>query len=795
MLPGRNQSQQRHSKWDEVKRLAADFQRAQLSSTVQRLSERNCVEIITKLVELQLLDVIFTNDGKEYITPQQLIREIRDELYVHGGRVNMVELSKVLNVDLSQVTARSAEIEKSDHSISLVLGQLVDRSYLTRLAQEVNERLTQHGQVTVGDLALHYDLPGDFLQSVVEKQLGKIIHGKQDKSDSRVFFTESFVARNTACIRGALAACTQPTSVATLLGHMDVPERMFFGIVDSLMQNKQIAGTVTGRQISSSIYVPTVYSKSQSDWVNSFYRQNGYFEYDALTRLGISEPKTFVSKHFPGEKLLLLNSCAVGKQLFDQVEASVEEAVATGSWIDIMPILPSVFGPDDAEEILSNVLKGSPTSGPIVHVFCSTIVVTESFLTTLVKSLEPVMQTKAQEAVSSGAYLHAQAESRLQARSPIDQEDPGGKLDRREERRKKAVGGKGGGGTQGRETKTKSTKKKHQRGKAAADDSDDDEVAVKRKGSKLSGGRLEFMTISEIEGILSHEESFKNEEMDELVQEIAISLHPKVNRTAMAVAQTLFESTMSQQAHSRRKTHGELQDKLNVLVTNTRLFEKGLRQFDIKDTQQQLAKYLLKTLGAEIAAEIFSYVAAEHMVQCDQDKEVTAEASAVLLQLDCDPLMKLHKSLNGSSIDEFVSCVEAALGPGICDMILRKLDKKKERPLLHAHKQALLQQLCTASDPALVLHLACLVLFETITQTMLHASGRFVSSILTFLQSHLPPETFTTLRFYHDLVLKLLSAGAGDESITEIQSSLEARMADVKELATVFRKNSISEKS
>jgi len=50
-----------------------------------RLTERNCVEIINKLLELKLLDVVFTTDGKEYVTPKQLIREISDELYVHGG--------------------------------------------------------------------------------------------------------------------------------------------------------------------------------------------------------------------------------------------------------------------------------------------------------------------------------------------------------------------------------------------------------------------------------------------------------------------------------------------------------------------------------------------------------------------------------------------------------------------------------------------------------------------------------------------------------------------------------------
>lgn len=69
-----------------------------------RLSERNCVEIVTLLLEKKLLEVIFTNDGKEYITPSHLEREIQDELYDKGGRVNLVEVSKSLNMDLSRVS-------------------------------------------------------------------------------------------------------------------------------------------------------------------------------------------------------------------------------------------------------------------------------------------------------------------------------------------------------------------------------------------------------------------------------------------------------------------------------------------------------------------------------------------------------------------------------------------------------------------------------------------------------------------------------------------------------------------
>lgn len=70
-----------------------------------------------------------------------------------------------------------------------------------------------------------------------------------------------------------------------------------------------------------------------------------------------------------------------------------------------------------------------------------------------------------------------------------------------------------------------------------------------------------------------------------------------------------------------------------------------------------------------------------------------------------------------------------------------------------AHKQALLSEMDGLEEPAAVLHLASLVLFQTVTQSMLHASGKFVSSILAFLEPHLPPDTFSHLREFHGKLL------------------------------------------
>lgn len=63
---------------------------------------------------------------------------------------------------------------------------------------------------------------------VVEKNLGKSIHGKQDKSDSRIFYTEAFVERNMCILRGALRAITQPIQVNVLASLTELQDRDFF---------------------------------------------------------------------------------------------------------------------------------------------------------------------------------------------------------------------------------------------------------------------------------------------------------------------------------------------------------------------------------------------------------------------------------------------------------------------------------------------------------------------------------------------------------------------------------------
>lgn len=421
--------------------------------------------------------------------------------------------------------------------------------------------------------------------------------------------------------------------------------------------------------------------KSQLEWVKNFFTQNGYLEYNALNHIGISSPLKFIEKNFPDFNVFKLDSCAVGQLIFDQVEAAIEDVISTATFVNILPILPAVADEKDAELILNQIIKKKSFHN--LHVFISSVVVTDQYLRNIIKIFDQKIEEKAQKCVSSGAYFKfITSQEKGNSRNNLDDEKFETKADKKEERRKKAAEGKGGGGTQGRETKTRSTKKKYGKNIQNDDDSDDNS---KRKAKTE---KLEIIELKDVIEILSKVELLEEEDSEELIEEIANYLFPKLHKASLEAAKVIYESTIAATNQDRRKKYNELQEKLNDLVLKVRLFEKGYKQFSSQEVQQQLSKYLLKSICTDVANEIFAYI-----VQDDgkfEGKEMTNELRAKILNsLPNDqkgPLNTLNKSLGSSSVEDFLNIIDEVVGPGFCDILLKKPDKKKERweKYLHA---------------------------------------------------------------------------------------------------------------
>lgn len=154
----------------------------------------------------------------------------------------------------------------------------------------------------------------------------------------------------------------------------------------------------------------------------------------------------------------------------------------------------------------------------------------------------------------------------------------------------------------------------------------------------------------------------------------------QLNKQALALAQTMYEATLQNNLQSRRQTHASLQEKLNNLMTDIRLYEKGLKLFPA-DVQQQLQKYLLRSLGTDVCNELCLYAAQECNLNYQEVVELSADQRLKIIQeVESDyktALLALNKTLSGSSLEEFFTAAENALQS--CSMILKKVDKKKDR--------------------------------------------------------------------------------------------------------------------
>lgn len=130
--------------------------------------------------------------------------------------------------------------------------------------------------------------------------------------------------------------------------------------------------------------------------------------------------------------------------------------------------------------------------------------------------------------------------------------------------------------------------------------------------------------------------------------------HSQLNQVALAKAQELYEATPQT---NRRQTHAAIQERVNTLLSDIRLYEKGLKLFP-SDTQTQLVKYLLKSLGNDICNELTLYVAAECSLSVkttnlnvDQRIKLIQECGKlinILLRIDitlsCDSNLQMHSS-------------------------------------------------------------------------------------------------------------------------------------------------------
>ncbi|KAK9802703.1 hypothetical protein WJX73_008997 [Symbiochloris irregularis] len=769
--------------------LQAALQEVQKEKSSARLSERNVVELITKLQDLGLLSeaLLHSVTGREYLTEARLREEVGDALHQSGGRLALVDLPTLLGVDFVHCERAAAQAVEDDPDLLHIGGELITAAHLEGLAREANQLLQESGVVAIGELAQLYKLSTELMQGLVEEKLGSLIQGRLH---SGIIFTEAYVGRVKCQLRGALRGALRPVQMQQL--HRTLGLQVSAGLagrgaptsalVEELVREQALQGSL---RAGGEVWVPAAHLRAQQDAVLTFFNQNQYIEYSMLSKLGVVDNQLeYIYPLVP--EGFALQSAFVDAALLERVEAAASDALVDSSWVDVHPLLPPALNSQDAAlllaecETVEGLGKGGAKRAAEGQVLSATCLVSAEF--------QAALEEKACNAARS---LAAEAlEDRKRASTAASTSAP--------------------------EPSSHSTGKGATAAAEAADDSDDDwgpsgkGSARKKKGSKRKGGAPGKTKASSSSTAAAprqrgqaqqaehsrHRERLMPEALAELLVEwepelegagedggLALALAQELRRPALAAFDQAMQAVFTAGAEARRRQREAIEARLEQAWKNMQATAHGVQALSEALQEPDSAacraveRHAVRTRGADTADCLLQLLQVD-MHEDAQDAQPpggisAAERTALLNKLP-DHLSKAARhaadTANGSDLQAAVAAVQAL--SEAAGVRLAKLERKAEKGLVAAHAQALRLQLATEEDPAAALSQAIPVLLARALGVLLSIPGKAIGAVTTLLQKHLNETDHQHLSRFHKLVVEQLLSDVKDEGIEQELQSL-----------------------
>ncbi|KAL5130322.1 E3 UFM1-protein ligase 1 [Glycine soja] len=804
---------------DELLELQREFEFAQQAKSSIRLSERNVVELVQKLQQLQFIDfeLLHTVSGKEYITLDQLRNEMVAEVK-KLGRISLIDLADATGVDLYYVEKQAQSVVTEHGELMLTQGEIMSESYWDSIAEEINERLQECSQIALTELAAQLNVGLDLVSSVLEPRLGTIVKGRLEGGQ---LYTPAYVARVGAMVRGAVRGITVPTnltvvwsSLQQLLQEIDgtsglAVEGSFF---QSLFNGLVKEGKVLGSLRAGVHWTPAVFAVAQREFVDSFFSQNSFITYEALHKLGIPQPIQFLQSRYPEGKPLV--TTFVHSSMIEMVDASTEDALDRGSWSDSLSLLPSSFTPQDASKMLSlcqsiqNAVKSNKA-----HIFGDFYVLSSSFIKDIcdrvVRELETlgVSGSAGDFQVSNEAKLGHES-SRLNDSNEMASDGGANRLADKGSKKKK---GKATGNTVANlsesaadnqeQTLTKS-KRGQKRGKDTSSQTSDSKTGSRKELLKMkedNPGPSEEWIMQKITALVSDFEEQGIDDPETILRPLANQLRPTIISSWMEKKKALLTNN----AERMKRLLDNLQKKLDESFLNMQLYEKALELFeDDQSTSVVLHRHLLRTVAAPMVDMLLQNLDEHNKLKNGHDEQEAPNSESV--SLSPGDRTVIFKSFPGALANKALAVVEALEGKSVeifmaafrmvteeSGLPLKKLDKKLERTLLHSYRKELTAQVSAETDPVSLLPKVVSLLYIQVYHKALQAPGRAISVAISHLKDKLDESACKILTDYQTAtvtLLTLLAASPGDEEdcasdrILSKKELLESQMLDLKSL-------------
>ena len=715
-----------------LEELQAQLEQAQAQKSAVRLAERNVVELVLKIQELGLLPepLLHTVTGREFLTRERLEEEVARGVTRRGGRLALVDLPPALGVDLVHCErAARAYVAASRGAVEEIQGELLSQQYFDDVAVEVRELLQQQGRVGLGELALRYNISAEMAGREVGKRVGPGRAIPSGRLEGGLLYTEAYIGRLRAQLRGALRGAAAPAGVKDLCARLGLDEasRAFVApLLEELAAGGAALGEVKG---GGFLWTPAVYTRTQHDGIREAFKRSGYVGFASLKKQGIlGDPvKVLEGLLGPEARLLRLDSVCASGEIVTRAEAAVEEALTSGGWCEAGAAMPPDFSPQDAALVLEQCLSAQSGRGSRAGtVLCATCFVSKAFLErcqgALVEHAEGAARACLAERAASRAGSGVASPKGGSSKPPPAAQAPGGGDDEEEDDdwslgggkkkgKKKGKGGASRGGTPKGGWGCKNGGKQKQvtpasQGPAAP--------APPGTGELAKALRDAFPELKGVEGGIGN-----------LSEAIAGQLRPAAWSAFKAALQAVF----TQGAEKRKKQQESLVQKIKDAYSQLYLHFIGVKKLSQIDSDLglSLTKHLLRSFGpAGVDSVLRSAALAEVASGSGQGEDANPAISAegplsdvdrksLLRELsNSDPIDAVLKSLaRAADVDEFINLLETA-AQTCCDVRLKALDKKSEKNMVRELRARMAEEAEACLDSAALLALAVPLLYSKV---------------------------------------------------------------------------------
>ncbi|PRQ33862.1 putative E3 UFM1-protein ligase 1 [Rosa chinensis] len=782
---------------DELVELQKQFESAQQAKSSIRLSDRNVVELVQKLHELHIIDfdLLHTVSGKEYITPDQLRHEILVEVK-RLGRISLIDLADAIGVDLYHVEKQAQHVVSDDPGLMLIQGEIISQSYWDSVAEEINERLQECSQVALAELAAQLHVSSEMVTSVLEPRLGTTVKGRLEAGQ---LYTPAYVARVTAMVRGAARAITVPTNLSVLWSSLQqllqemegasgvaVEGSFFQSLFNGLVKEGEILGSLR----AGVHWTPNVFAIAQKESIDSFFSQNSFISYDVLQKLRIPQPDQFLQSRYP--ECIPLVTTFIHPSMIEMLDAAIEDALEHGSWMDSLSILPMSFGSQDASKLLSlcpSIQQGLKSDKAII--FGESFVFSSAFIKDVYDRLEKEMETFIVSSTSGTMVSDDLQETKVghetsrftESNETVSDSSSNKQTMEKGSKKKKGrvAGNMGAGAADGDPENQDSVPTKSKKNQRKGKNSSSAQVADSKASAKLVKSKEENLNIPSEDWMMNKIATlvpeFEEQGLDDpqtIIRPLANYVRPMLINSWKERRKALFTENAERMKHLL----DNLQKKLDESFLNMQLYEKALDLFeDDPSTSVILHRHLLRTTATTIVDMLLLNLDMHNKLKNGVEVEDTqiSESSS----LNPGERTSIAKNFPGSLSKKALVVVEALEGKRVetfmtalrdiaeeSGLLLKKLDKKLERTLLHSYQKDLASQVSAEMDPVSVLAEVVSLLYVQIHHKALQAPGRAIAVAVSRLKDKLDESAFKILTEYQTAtvtLLALISAASGDE--------------------------------